>query len=117
MERKTPTSSFSPDATDSLAALGPALPATWLGSAWFENMSDLGSELMSFVADRIKEDVRVQHELLHCKSLTEIQTVQAAFLQKAFDQYQAETGKLVEMTGDMAAKLQPKSSPGAKSKS
>lgn len=115
MERKTETPPLAPDALDALSALAPLVPATWLGTVWFENVSNLGSELMTFVADRIKEDVKVQHALLHCKSLPEIQNVQAAFLQKAFDQYQAETGKLVEMSGEMAVKLQPKIDPKSKS--
>ena len=68
-----------------------------LGAAWFETLGDMSAEVVSFVADRIKEDVKVQHEIMHCKTLTELQHVQSRFLQKAMDQYQAETGKLIEM--------------------
>lgn len=80
-------------------AVTPLSPTALMGTAWFERVSDLGSEVMSFVAERIKQDVETQHALLRCKSLSEVQHVQAEFLQKAFDQYQAETGKLIEMTG------------------
>ncbi|WP_299879143.1 phasin family protein [uncultured Sulfitobacter sp.] len=69
-----------------------------MGTAWVEAISDLGAEVAGFVAERIKEDVKTQHEILHCKNVTELQHVQAQFMQKAIDQYQAETGKLVEMT-------------------
>lgn len=69
-----------------------------LGAAWFEALGDIGAEVLSFVADRVKEDVKVQHEILHCKNVEELQHVQSQFLQKAIDQYQAETGKLVEMS-------------------
>ena len=56
---------------------------TWMGTAWAEAMSDIGSELMSFLAERIQEDVKTQHKILHCKSLTELQEVQTAFLDTA----------------------------------
>ena len=99
MNRKTETSKRPEGAFDPFVAFKPLSPAAWMGTAWFERVADLGSEVTSFVADRIKEDVQTQHALLHCKSLLEVQKVQAEFLQKAFDQYQAETGKLIKMTG------------------
>jgi len=69
-----------------------------LSAAWFEALGDMSAEVVSFVADRIKEDVKVQHEIIHCKNVTEMQHIQSQFLQKAMDQYQTETGKLVEMS-------------------
>ncbi len=71
---------------------------TQLGAAWAETMGELGTEVASFVAERIKEDVKTQHEILHCKDPAELQEIQARFLKTAFDQYTAETGKLVEMS-------------------
>lgn len=69
-----------------------------MGTAWVEAIGEMSAEMVSFVADRIKEDVKTQHEILNCKNVAELQHVQAQFFQKAIDQYQAETGKLVEMT-------------------
>lgn len=74
---------------------------TGMGVAWAEALSDMGSEVLSFVADRIKEDVKTQHKMLHCKDLGELQHIQAEFVQNAIEQYQAETGKLVEMSRHM----------------
>lgn len=71
------------------------------GLAWAEGMSDMGSEVLSFVADRIKEDVATQHKLLHCKNVADFQHIQAEFIQKAIDQYTAETGKLVQMSHEL----------------
>ena len=68
------------------------------GTAWIEALSDMGSEVVSFVADRIREDVKTQHEILHCEDIAELQHIHAQFVQKAIDQYTAETGKLVEMS-------------------
>ncbi len=71
---------------------------TSFGTAWVETLSDMGSEVLSFVADRIKEDVKTQHEILHCDDMAELQKIQARFVQTAIDQYTAETGKLIEMS-------------------
>ncbi len=76
-------------------------PMRWMGTSWLEAMADLNSEVVSFLADRIREDVKTQHELLHCKSAEELQKAQFAFLEKAHQQYTAETGKLVKMGLDM----------------
>ncbi|MFY0691076.1 MAG: phasin family protein [Paracoccaceae bacterium] len=70
---------------------------SWMGTAWLENMSDLSSEVMSFIADRVKEDVRTQHQILHCNDVSRLQKIQAEFIQRAIDQYTAETGRLVAM--------------------
>lgn len=71
---------------------------TGMNTAWFEAVSDMGSEVMSFLAERIQEDVKTQHQMLHCKDAGELQKIQAEFIQKAIDQYTLETGKLVEMS-------------------
>lgn len=69
-----------------------------MGSAWFEAFSDMGAEFLGFLAARIREDVKTQHKILHCHDLRELQHIQAEFVQTAIDQYQAETGKLIEMS-------------------
>ena len=74
---------------------------TGFGTAWIEGMSDLGAEVLGFVANRVKEDVQAQHEMLHCKDLTELQKMQTKFVKKAIEQYTAETGKLVDMSNSV----------------
>lgn len=105
MTQDTTKDGFAPDVLDTLAAMAPA--ASWMTPAWIDTMTELGSNLASFVALRFKEDLDLQQALLQCRSLAEVQHVQAAFLQKAFAQYQAETGKLITATGRMAAELHP----------
>tara|TARA_R110002072_G_scaffold6717_8_gene38446 strand:- start:7853 stop:8206 length:354 start_codon:yes stop_codon:yes gene_type:complete len=68
-----------------------------MSKVWMEALSDMSAEMVGFVADRIKEDVKTQHEIMHCKNATDLQHIQAQFIQKAMNQYQDETGKLVEM--------------------
>eukprot|EP00919_Chromeraceae_sp_WS-2016_P024052 GHVR01057013.1.p1 GENE.GHVR01057013.1~~GHVR01057013.1.p1 ORF type:complete len:171 (+),score=10.45 GHVR01057013.1:238-750(+) len=75
-----------------------------MGTAWVEAVSDMSAEVADFMAERLKEDVKVQHEILHCKNVANLQHIRAQFVQKAIDQYQAETSKLVEM-GTNAFKL------------
>ena len=81
---------------------------SWLGTQWIETMSDFGSEWLSFVADRVKEDVKTQHAVLHAKDIGEIQAIQAAFLQKAIQDYQAETGKMVKFCADTMDEIRTK---------
>ena len=69
-----------------------------LGTYWAETFGEISSEFAGFLADRIKEDVKTQHRMLHCKDIGELQHVQAEFIQTAIGQYQAETGKLIEMS-------------------
>ena len=68
-----------------------------MNAAWMEAVSDIGAEVVGFVADRIQEDIKTQQKILQCKDMAELQGIQAEFFQKAIDQYQAETGKLVEL--------------------
>lgn len=83
-------------------------PIAWMGVEWCNCMTEMGSELMQFVADRIKEDVKIQHEILNAKDVGQVQEIQTRFMTKAFDQYAAETGKLIEMSSDMIARTQSK---------
>lgn len=70
---------------------------SWMGVAWIEAMGDLGAEVASFIAERIREDAKTQHEILHATNAEDLQRVQGEFLQRAIDQYTAETGRIVEL--------------------
>ncbi len=70
---------------------------SWLGAEWAGAVGQMSGEFLQFMADRIKEDVRFQHSCLQCKTSQDLQKLQAEFVQKAIDQYVAETGKLVEI--------------------
>jgi hypothetical protein len=85
--------------TDDLAALqAQGLKAlTGMNTAWMEALGEMGTEVMTFLADRIQEDVRTQHMLLQCRDAGELQRIQAEFIRTAIEHYTAETGKLVEI--------------------
>lgn len=79
---------------------------SWLGRKWVETMTDVGAEWLSFVAERVKEDVKTQHDLMNAKDIGEVQHIQAQFLQKAMDDYRDETGKIVEFCSQAMADIQ-----------
>lgn len=79
---------------------------SWLGTKWVETMSDFGAEWLSFVAERVKQDVKTQHDLLHASNLGEVQHIQAQFLQRAMDDYRDETGKIVEFCSKAMTDIQ-----------
>jgi DNA-binding transcriptional regulator GbsR (MarR family) len=67
------------------------------GPEWFEAMSNVGHEMLTFMSERIKQDIQTQQELLQAKGIAEIQQIQAEFLKKAQEDYATEMAKLVEM--------------------
>ncbi|WP_417673497.1 phasin family protein [Pseudodonghicola sp.] len=71
---------------------------TLMGGDLVERLSDMGSEVLDFVTKRVKEDVELQHKLLHCRDLNEMQHLQGEFLQRAINSYTDETGKMFEMS-------------------
>ncbi len=99
------------EAIDSATATGAAVmqqledaglgPLHWMGTAWFEKMSDMNNQILGFMAERIKEDVETQQALLQCKGAEDLQRTQLAFMEKAHAQYTDETGKLIKMGMDM----------------
>jgi hypothetical protein len=66
------------------------------GIDWMEAMVEMGNEMLSFTAARIKEDVETQQKLMKAKEVTDVQKIQTAFFQKAMDDYAAEYAKLLE---------------------
>lgn len=91
------------EAVAALAALQAAGPGA-LGKvyvAMLEGAGDFSSEVIQFVAQRIAEDVKTQHEIMECTNPADLVQIQQRFLQKAFDQYTAETGKLVKLSSDL----------------
>lgn len=67
-------------------------------AAVLECMGSMGAEVMEFLAERIREDVKTQRDFMQCRDVGEMQKLQAEFVRKAVDQYQAETGKLIQMS-------------------
>lgn len=84
-------------AAATLTQLQKASPAEMMSfySALLEGMGEISAELAQFLSDRIAEDIRTQHEIMSCSNPADLVHIQMRFLQKAFDQYSAETGKII----------------------
>lgn len=80
-------------------------PLRWLGAAWLESATEINKELAEFLSRRIQEDVRTQHELLNCSDPAKLNEIQARFIQRAVDDYSAETGTLVDLGREFMEKL------------
>lgn len=65
------------------------------GPEWFETMNKVGTEMLTFMSNRIKQDIQTQQELLQAKGIAEIQKIQADFLKKTMEDYTAEMTKLM----------------------
>ena len=70
---------------------------TGMNAAFFESFGDLSAQMAKFFAQRIEEDVKVQHDLLHCKNLQEVQHIQMQFFENAFKQYQENSAKMMDI--------------------
>ncbi|WP_343502952.1 phasin family protein [Alloyangia pacifica] len=69
----------------------------YAATALVDTMLDIGAELQSFTAERVREDVATQHRMLHCKTPGELIHIQSAFFQKASEDYRAHWGRLAEL--------------------
>lgn len=72
-------------------------PLRWFGTAWLESVTEMNRELADFLARRIQQDVRTQHEILNCGDPSKLQDIQLRFVQQAIEDYSAETGTLTEL--------------------
>lgn len=79
-----------------IGAFGMAMADAWL---------DLCEEWTGFVTRRLRQDVRTANAMLQCKNPAEIPKVQAAFFQKAMDEYQEEAGRVNAVLRDASRKF------------
>lgn len=75
----------------------------WSGARWAEAIADIGAEWLQFTANRVSRDVQTLHELQRATSIQEIQAIQSKFLQRAIDDYQAESGRMTQLVSDAMA--------------
>lgn len=71
--------------------------AGWPNSDWVNTLVEINAEIASFVSDRLREDMRMQAEVLNCTNPVELREIQGRFLKTAFEQYSAKTGDLVRL--------------------
>lgn len=81
-------------------SLGSSLAATWL-----EGVTRMQGEWARFVADRLRKDAEAQHELFACRSPLKAQTLGAAFMHKAVQDYLTEAARISSMGTKVAQNL------------
>lgn len=94
-----------PDLLDPLAFFQPGVPETWFMTTLLRSVAGFRSVLASFIAERLQEDVETRQALLLCTSLSELQHVQARFVQRAVSHYHDEAANLVERAGKLATDM------------
>ena len=65
-QSKTPTQSSIPALLDTVAQPQQAELGNTMRLAWIETLSAMSSGTVGFVAARIREDLKTQHDILHC---------------------------------------------------
>jgi hypothetical protein len=74
------------------------------GAAFVTGLTKAQSEIVDFVAERIRQDVEMQAELLSCRTYEEVRDLQIRFFKTAMDQYAAEATKLMNISSEMLAR-------------
>jgi exonuclease VII large subunit len=78
------------------------------GTAVFEGFARAQKQIADFVADRIRQDIETQSELLGCRSLEDVREVQSKFFRRAMEQYSAEARRLMNLGGDVVSRAIPR---------
>jgi hypothetical protein len=73
------------------------------GTAMLAGLTKAQKQFSDFVAERIRQDVEAQAELLGCRTLEDVRDVQARFFKTAMDQYATEATKLMQIGVEMMA--------------
>lgn len=71
--------------------------AAWMGAAWTQRAAEAAAEVTRFTTHRLVDDLRTQGEMLRCRDLAALQSVQGRYVQRLIDQYAAETVRLLRL--------------------
>lgn len=98
-ETKKPQSDAAPPgiAAGMAAAMLPMSLGSSMAAKWLEGVTQMQSEWARFVADRLRKDAEAQHEIFACRSPVQAQTMGAAFMHEAFQDYLTEAARISSM--------------------
>jgi hypothetical protein len=102
---KAPQSKTDPIATavENMIALNP------MQGGVLKAMYTMGTETMAFLSSRMQHDIETQKALLTCKTLEDLQSVQARFYKKALEDYSTAASKMMGIisasSGDVGSPL------------
>lgn len=81
----------------------PRMPATGLG--FMATYSDMGTQTLTFMSERIRQGVKTQQDLMNAKGLAEVRHIQMQFFQRALDDYTNQMVKLAELGKTVAPNM------------
>ena len=87
---------------DALAGAGVA------GAALDEGFAEARKRIADFVAERLRQDIEIQGQLLSCRTLDDVRDVQSRFFRSAVDHYAAEASRMMQLGTDVVARTLPK---------
>jgi hypothetical protein len=65
-----------------------------------EGLTKVQAEIADFIAERIRQDVETQADMLSCRNLDDVRDLQTRFFRTALDQYAAEVSRLMKISTD-----------------
>jgi hypothetical protein len=90
-------------AADTLGMLG-KMPFNPMNDPQLKVWSDLGAEVMQFASSRMQQDIEAQKSMLACKSLAELQKVQADYYSEALKDYTAQIQRAMAVMSGASGK-------------
>ena len=78
------------------------------GTALLEGFTEARRHIADFVAERLRQDIEIQGELLSCRTLDDVREIQSRFFRNAIDQYSTEASRMMKLGTDVVARSVPK---------
>jgi hypothetical protein len=72
-----------------------------VGASFLTGIAEMQKEVAGFVAERIRQDLEAQQELLGCRTFDEVREVQSRFFRTTLDQYSTEATKLTQLSTEV----------------
>jgi hypothetical protein len=79
------------------------------GTAMLQGLEEARKSVSDFLADRIRQDIEVQSQLMACRTLDDLREVQTRFFRSAVDQYSAEASRMMRLGTDVVSRSIPRS--------
>jgi hypothetical protein len=79
------------------------------GTAMLQGLEEARKSVSDFLADRIRQDIEVQSQLMACRTLDDLREVQTRFFRSAVDQYSAEASRMMKLGTDVVSRSIPRS--------
>ena|SRR5690349_18043510 len=72
--------------------------------SWVTASNQCQREVMDFVTERLEKDAETVRDMLNCKNLADITSIQSRWMEETFRDYRSEMVKLMSLYSDAAGK-------------